>query len=143
MGIPTFLSRDWHPVNHISFKERGGPWVSHCVQNTRGAEFHPDLFVPKTAVLIHKANTPDNESYSAFGATPLARLLKEAAVSRLWIGGLALDYCVVESALDAIKQGLEVHVLIDATRAVNMKPGDDGLAIQRMQAAGVHIDRGE
>ena len=137
---PTFFTRDWHPANHISFKARGGPWPPHCVQNTPGAEFHPNLLVPDTAVVISKGDCPEKECYSALGVPRLAHDLKKEEIRRLWIGGLTLDYCVVETALDARKLGLEVHVLREATRAVNANAGDEGRAIERMVAAGVHID---
>src|SRR5262245_15732315 len=93
-GVPIFASRDWHPPNHISFKARGGPWPPHCIQNTFGAAFHPDLRLPPGAELISKADSPDVDSYSAFGGTDLAERLHEAGVKRVWIGGLTQDYCV-------------------------------------------------
>lgn len=139
-AAPVFLSRDWHPVNHISFKDRGGPWPPHCVQGTAGAAFHPDLQVPPSGIVISKADTPDKDSYSAFGLTPLADLLRKRSVRRLWVCGLALDYCVMESALDGQRLGFKVHVLADATRAVNAKPGDGERAIDRLKAAGVVVE---
>ena len=138
--VPVFFSRDWHPANHVSFRARGGPWPPHCIQGTPGAEFHEELFVPESAVVISKADSPDSDSYSAFGGTSLADLLKAAGVRRLWVAGLALDYCVVESALDARRLGLEVVLLEDATRAVNVNPGDDARAVSRMQAAGISME---
>jgi len=141
-NIPVFFSRDWHPHNHISFKERGGPWPPHCVQGTPGADFHRDLQVTDMAVVVSKAETEDADSYSAFGGTPLAELLHAAGIHRLWIGGLALDYCVLESALDARRHGFEVCLLTDATRAVNASPGDDSRALDRLKAAGVSIESG-
>jgi nicotinamidase/pyrazinamidase len=139
MRIPIFFSRDWHPPNHVSFRQRGGPWPSHCVQNTRGAEFHPGLLVPENAVIISKADTPDMDSYSSFSQTRLADHLQSAGVRRLWIGGLALDYCVAESALDARKLGLDVQVLLDGTRSVNAPPGNAARAVDQMKAAGVRM----
>lgn len=141
-GIPVCFSRDWHPAHHVSFEERGGPWPPHCVQHTRGAELHGDLLLPENALVINKADTLDKDSYSAFGATSLADQLWRADVRRLWVGGLALDYCVMESALDAESLGFEVHLLLDATRAVDANPGDACRAVERMQAGGVHIERG-
>src|SRR5215471_2821532 len=94
---PVFASRDWHPKNHISFKQRGGPWPPHCVQGTPGAAFHPDLKLPQNVEIISKAENPDKDSYSAFGGTDLAARLKREGVHRVWIGGLTQDYCVRES----------------------------------------------
>jgi len=135
-GIPVFLTRDWHPTEHISFRQRGGPWPPHCVQETEGARFHPDLKLPPKAEIVSKATTKDVESYSAFGDTDLAKRLREAGVKRLWIGGLAQDYCVRYSALDAIRQGFEVHVIVDATRAVNLNAEDGQRALDEIEQAG-------
>ena len=139
---PVFLTRDWHPVNHISFRDRGGPWPPHCIQNTRGADFHPELFVPASAVLINKAKGPDRESCSAFGDTLLTHYVRTLNVRRVWLGGLALDYCIEATALDARALGLEVNVLLDATRAVNVSRGDAERAIEKMKAAGVGVIQG-
>jgi nicotinamidase/pyrazinamidase len=133
-GIPVFASRDWHPANHISFKERGGPWPVHCVQNTRGAEFHPDVRLPMDVQVISKAHTSDLESYSAFGDTNLSSLLRAKGIRRLWIGGLAQDYCVLHTSMDALKQGLEVVVIVDATRAVDIRDGKR--ALEQIRNAG-------
>ena len=134
--VPVFASRDWHPPNHISFKERGGPWPPHCVQGTQGAAFHPDLGLPRNAQIISKATNPDADSYSAFGGTDLADRLRRANVKNVWIGGLAEDYCVRATALDAIREGFEVHVITEATRAVNVRPGDGQRALDEIQQAG-------
>lgn len=139
MGIPIFFSRDWHPSNHISFRSQGGPWPPHCIQGTAGAEFHPSLLVPETAVILNKADLAESESYSAFGATELGNHMKEKAIRRLWIGGLALDYCVLQSALDAHSLGLEVRVLLDGTRAINATSGDAERALVQMESSGIHL----
>ena len=135
-GVPVFASRDWHPANHVSFKERGGPWPPHCVEGTRGAAFHPDLRLPRNVQIISKAMDPDADSYSAFGGTDLAGRLRRAQVKTVWIGGLAQDYCVRATALDAIREGFEVHVITDATRAVNLRPGDGDRALDEIRNAG-------
>ena len=135
-AVVIFASRDWHPPNHISFKERGGPWPPHCIQETSGAAFHPDLRLPPGAAIISKAQTPDQDSYSAFGGTDLAGRLRGAGVQRVWIGGLALDYCVRASALDAMRDGFEAHLIVDATRAVNVNPGDGQKALDDIRQAG-------
>jgi len=140
-GLPVFATRDWHPPNHISFRERGGPWPPHCVQGTTGAAFHPDLKLPKDVEIISKAHMPDTESYSAFGDTDLASRLKKARVQRLWIGGLAQDYCVRASAIDAIREGFDVHVIVDATRAVNVNPQDGEQALAEIERAGGVLER--
>jgi len=135
-GVPVFASRCWHPAHHISFKERGGPWPPHCIQDTPGAAFHPDLNLPSETQIISKATSPDEDSYSAFGGTDLARRLRSANVKRVWIGGLAQDYCVRASALDSISEGLEVHLILNATRAVNVHPGDGQRALEEIRRAG-------
>ena len=122
-NIPIIVSRDWHPPNHISFKPQGGPWPIHCVQNTEGAKFHPQLQLPKDIIISSKASQRDQEAYSAFeGMTEdqksLPEKLHELHIHRIWIAGLALDYCVRYTALSAHQAGLEYHVILPATRAI-------------------------
>jgi nicotinamidase/pyrazinamidase len=138
--VPVFASRDWHPRNHISFKERGGPWPPHCVQGTSGAAFHPDLHLPPHVEIVSKAEDPDQDAYSAFGGTDLSDRLRRANVKTVWIGGLTQDYCVRSTALDAIQQGFEVHVITDATRAVNVHPGDGQKALDEIRQAGAVLE---
>jgi nicotinamidase/pyrazinamidase len=140
LHIPIFATRDWHPANHVSFEHRGGIWPVHCVQGSRGAEFHSDLKLPAEAIVISKATTSDTESYSAFGDTDLAQHLRAVNAKRVWIGGLALDYCVKETALDARALGLDVRVITSATRAVNARPEDGSTAMAQMKAAGVEFE---
>ena len=128
----VFASRDWHPPNHISFKAQGGPWPPHCVQQTEGARFHPDLKLPKDTAVISKATDPNHESYSAFDGTNLAEDLKMWGIKRFFIGGLATDYCVVNTVLDARKLGYETVLLMDATLGINVKFGDVDRAIETM-----------
>jgi nicotinamidase/pyrazinamidase len=142
-GVPVFASRDWHPKNHISFRDRGGPWPPHCIQGTRGAEFHPDLSLPANVTIISKATNPDKESYSAFGDTDLADRLRDLQKERLWIGGLALDFCVKETAVQARRLGYEVHLIANATRAVNVQRDDGARALKMMEDMGVFIERQE
>ena len=139
--LPIYASRDWHPAGHISFRERGGPWPPHCVQGTTGAAFHPDLHLPPDAETISKGYDPDKDSYSAFGGTTLDEKLRRAGIKRLWIGGLAQDYCVRETTLDAIRKGFEVHVIVDATRAVNVNPGDGRRALDDLRRAGAILEQ--
>jgi nicotinamidase/pyrazinamidase len=139
-GVPIFASRDWHPRNHISFKERGGPWPPHCVKGTFGAAFHPDLRLPPDGEIVNKAEESDKDSYSAFGGTDLADRLREANVKNIWIGGLAQDYCVRATALDAIHNGFTVHLITGATRAVNVHAGDGQKALDEIRDAGAILE---
>jgi nicotinamidase/pyrazinamidase len=142
-GTPVVASRDWHPADHKSFAENGGPWPVHCVRGTTGAEFHSELDLPAGAVVVSKATAPERESYSAFDGTDLAETLRDRNVNRLLVGGLALDYCVKATAVDAVAAGFEVHLLRDATRAVDARPGDGRRALDELRRAGVKIDEVE
>lgn len=131
--LPIYATRDWHPENHISFKTRGGPWPPHCIQNTWGAQFHPDLNIPlHNTIVISKAVEPDREAYSGFEGTNLEADLKSRGVRRVFIGGLATDYCVKETVMDALKIGFEVVLLEDASRGVDVNAGDSEKAINEM-----------
>jgi len=141
LRIPIIFSRDWHPLDHVSFKDKSGPWPPHCVQDTHGAEFHPGLFVPESALIVSKADSIERDSYSAFGGTTLADHLKTLGIRRVWIGGLALDYCVSASALDARALGLDVRVLLDATRAVNNAPEEIARSVKKLESAGILMAR--
>ena len=136
-GAAIFASRDWHPPDHVSFQEQGGPWPSHCVAETPGASFHPDLVLPESTTVIDKGTDSGHEAYSAFEGTDLAARLDAAGIERLWVGGLALDYCVRASVLDARRlAGLPVHLILSATRAVDVQPGDGARALGDMRSAG-------
>ena len=132
-----FATRDWHPPNHISFKMYGGPWPPHCIQQSEGAKFHPSLKLPDDTSIISKAMDPAKESYSGFDGTTLAEELKKEGVARVFVGGLATDYCVKQTVLDAIALGFETVLLLDATRGINAKPRDVEQAIDEMAAKGV------
>jgi nicotinamidase/pyrazinamidase len=132
----VFASRDWHPPNHISFKAQGGPWPPHCVQGTSGAQFSPDLKLPSRTVIISKATDPEREAYSVYDGTNFADKLRQVGVKRLFVAGLATDYCVVNTVLDACKLGFEAVVLMDATLGINAKPGDVDRAIADMVKSG-------
>jgi nicotinamidase/pyrazinamidase len=138
-GLPIVVSRDWHPRGHCSFQASGGPWPEHCVQDTPGAAFSPQLALPSESIVISKGQMPDREAYSAFEGTPLAAVLAGQRVRRLFIGGLTTDYCVRSTVLDARRLGFGVVVLDDAIRAVNASPGDGEAAIQRMRDAGARF----
>lgn len=135
-SAPVYLSRDWHPENHLSFKPFGGQWPVHCVRETYGSRFHPDLKIPEDAIIISKATEPESEAYSAFEGTNLSKLLKEKDIQSLFIGGLATDYCVKSTILDGLKEGFRVYFLKDASRGVDLEPGDSQKAIEEMKKHG-------
>lgn len=135
-GLPVYASRDWHPENHCSFAARGGPWPPHCVAETRGAAFSDALALPADTVIISKADTADVDAYSAFNGTALADHLRGHGITRVFVCGLATDYCVLNTALDARKDGFETVILPEAMRAVNVQPGDGERAIAQMREAG-------
>ncbi len=143
-GAPVFLTRDWHPPVTRHFQAYGGVWPPHCVQGTKGAEFHPGLAPPAGAVIVSKGMDPDQDAYSAFQAEDEAGrafrdVLAERGVRRLYVGGLATDYCVRASVLDAVGEGFEVMLLADAIGAVDLQPGDGARAMDEMRGAGVRI----
>ncbi len=143
-GAKVYASRDWHPADHLSFAEQGGIWPPHCVQDTPGAAFHQDLELPDDAAVVSKADQADREAYSAFDSGELGRKLHAAGIRRLWVGGLATDYCVKASVLDAVElPGLEVHVIADAIRAVDVAPGDGEAALNEMREAGAILEHAE
>ena len=127
-----------HPKNHSSFTEQGGLWPSHCVVDTKGVEFHPDLNIDeKMSFIINKGTEVDKDAYSAFDGTGLDMVLPGIDVKRLFVCGLATDYCVKATVLDALKmKGLKVYLLTDAIKAVNVKPGDGDAAIEEMCVKG-------
>lgn len=129
---PIYATRDWHPPDHVSFASQGGPWPSHCVQNTGGAEFHRDLQLPEGAIVVSKATYPTKEAYSGFDGTHLEASLQRRGVRRVFVGGLATDYCVKSTVLDARKRGFETVLLEDAIRGVDVKPGDSERAVDEM-----------
>lgn len=137
-GDPVFKSRDWHPPTTRHFKKFGGTWPVHCVQNTRGAEFHPALRDDPRIVVLSKG-LGDTDCYSAFDETDLASQLHELNVEEVLVGGLATDYCVKNTVLDALKHGFKVKALKNAMRAVNLQPDDGDRAIEEMRAAGAEI----
>ncbi|MBS7605315.1 MAG: nicotinamidase [Candidatus Bathyarchaeia archaeon] len=135
-GALIVATRDWHPPNHISFRSQGGPWPPHCIQGTRGAEFHPDLRLPEGALIISKATDPLKEAYSGFEGTDLTDKLREAGAKRVFVGGLATEYCVKNTVLDAVERGFETFLLEDAVRGIDVKPGDVERAIKEMLERG-------
>ncbi len=137
-GALIVISRDWHPPDHSSFRERGGPWPPHCVQDTEGAAFHSSLRLPAGTVILSKGTDPEREAYSAFDGTGLAERLRAREVQRVWVGGLALDYCVKATVLDARRAGFETHLIEPATRAVEAGAGNR--ALEAMKVAGAIIE---
>lgn len=140
-GGAVYASRDWHPSETRHFQSGGGPWPPHCIRNTEGAAFHPELALPAGAVIITKGDNPRDDGYSAFDGhasdgRSLADLLRASRASRLLIGGLATDYCVRASVLDAIDQGFDVVLLLDAIRGIDAEEGDVARAIDAMLRAG-------
>jgi len=135
-GLPVYATRDWHPEGHCSFAAQGGPWPPHCRAGTRGAAFAPGLKLPEGAVVISKADTVEKDAYSGFQGTDLAERLQAAGVRRLFVGGLATDYCVLNTVRDALAAGFGVVLLEDAIRAVDVKPGDGARAEAEMVRAG-------
>lgn len=146
--IPRFplviSTQDWHPANHISFKEQGGPWPPHCIQGTNGAELHPSLNTQTIAHYLRKASSPTKDDYSEFEGLDeqgrsLDQVLKSNEVRRVFVVGLATDYCVLATVLDGLKLGFEVFPVTDAMRAVNVAPEDGANALRQMSAAGAHL----
>lgn len=141
-GLAVVASRDWHPEVTGHFKEFGGAWPPHCVQRSPGAAFHPALLLPGATVVVSKGISPDSDSYSAFDGRSeeglsLDEVLSALKIRRLYIGGLATDYCVRSSVLDALRAGYEVVLLVDAIAGVDINPGDSVKALEEMRLAGV------
>lgn len=135
-NLPVYATRDWHPQRHCSFREQGGPWPPHCVAKTAGAAFAAALQLPPAAVIISKATKPEQDAYSGFQGTDLHRRLHAAGIRRLFIGGLATDYCVLNTVRDALRLGYQVFLLGDAIRAVDVQPGDGLRAEEEMSKLG-------
>jgi len=139
--LPIFASRDWHPIHTRHFKDFGGVWPAHCIQNTKGASFHPKLRLSKEAIILYKGMDPKEDSYSVFqsedaSGVSFLNLLKLLRITDLYIGGLATDYCVKSSVLDALRQGFKVKLLMDAIKGVNLKLNDSEKAIKEMVKRG-------
>lgn len=133
--LTVIASRDWHPAEHCSFDGQGGPWPPHCVAGTPGAEIDPALALPEQAIVVSKAQNADRDAYSAFEGTGLDAILKRKGVQRLLIGGLATEYCVLNTAADALRLGYDVVVLRDAIRAIDPADGENALETLRGEGA--------
>jgi nicotinamidase/pyrazinamidase len=143
-GMPVYATRDWHPVRTTHFTEYGGNWPPHCVQGTAGAQFHPALQLPPDAIIVNKGDDPQRHGYSAFeGHTSEGKTLLEDLrarhITRVYVAGIATDYCVRQSALDALRAGLEVRVLPDAIAGIDVRPGDAQRALDEISAAGAEL----
>lgn len=138
-GLPVIFTRDWHPANHCSFQQQGGPWPEHCVADTSGAAFAPNLLQPADSWVISKATEAQQDAYSGFQGTGLAQRLQQRGCQRLYICGLATDYCVLETVKDALTGKFRVFLLQDAIRAVDVHADDGARAIRIMQVAGASI----
>lgn len=141
--LPVFATRDWHPPRHCSFRERGGPWPPHCIADSPGARFAEKLELPGNARIISKAVQSDRDAYSGFDGTDLADQLNDLGVRRLFIGGLATDYCVMNTVVDARSAGFQVLWLEDAVRGIEARPGDVQRAKEKMLGAGARPARRE
>jgi len=130
--LPVFATRDWHPANHCSFIRQGGPWPEHCIAGSKGAEFVTDLHLPVSVYIISKGTDLEREGYSSFSNRTFKAQLDNAGVRRLFIGGLATDYCVLNTVRDALNYHFKVFLLIDAIRAVNVQKQDGENAINEM-----------
>ncbi len=138
-GLPVFATRDWHPSHHCSFQAQGGPWPPHCVAGSHGASFPDELALPATAVVVSKASRPDEEAYSGFAGTDLGERLRNAGVRRLVVAGLATDYCVLQTVMDALSRDYQVLLPADAIAAVDVHQGDGDRALERMRKAGARM----
>ena len=140
-GLPVFASKDWHPAQTSHFKEYGGIWPPHCVMGTKGAEFHPALRLPEDAIILLKGDREDEDAYSVFQAhtedgRPFKKVLEDMSIEHLYVGGLATDYCVKATVLDALKEGFRVTLLLDAIKGVDVEEGDSERAIEEMRQNG-------
>jgi len=144
LALPGWLkvaTRDWHTPDHVSFKVQGGLWPVHCVAGSPGARFHPGLDASRVDLIVSKAARREADAYSGFEGTGLAADLRGRGVKRIFVCGLATDYCVRATALDGRREGLEVVVVEDAVRAVDLQPGDGARALKEMHGAGCVLAR--
>jgi nicotinamidase/pyrazinamidase len=135
-GWRVFVTRDWHPRDHISFRRQGGIWPPHCIINSQGGAFHPALNVPADSIIISKGTQPHQEAYSAFEGTNLRSLLALQGIDHVLVAGLTTEYCIKNTTMDALRFGFSVTVVENACRPVNLKPQDGPEAIEAMKEAG-------
>ncbi len=134
-----FATQDWHPENHSSFNDNGGPWPPHCVQGSKGAEFHENLELPIGTSIVRKGANPEVDAYSGFLDSTLEEQLRRTDIKRLFVGGLATDYCVLNTVLDARALDFDVFVVEDAIAAVNAEAEDGEKAVEKMKGAGAEM----
>lgn len=142
-GARTFATQDWHPENHSSFKDQGGPWPQHCVQGSTGAEFHENLQLPIGTSIVRKGANREIDAYSGFLDSNLEEQLRRMEIKRLFVGGLATDYCVLNTVLDARLLEFEVLLVEDAIAAVNVEAEDGEKAVQKMKDSGAETATSE
>lgn len=135
-NLPIIATRDWHPSNHCSFEIRGGVWPPHCIAGTQGAAFPTTLRIPCNTVIVSKATTSEQEAHSAFEGTDLCAHLRDLGTRRIFVGGLATEYCVLSTVRDAMRLGFRVVVLEDAVRAVDLDAGNGARALEQMRRLG-------
>lgn len=135
----VLATQDWHPPEHKYFQAFGGPWPYHCLQDSPGAAFHPKLDVAYVQETVRKGMDPELDGYSGFAGTDLGERLRQLGVRRVFICGLATDYCVKATAIEAVRNGFETYVLTDLIRAVELQPGDGERALREMAAAGANL----
>jgi nicotinamidase/pyrazinamidase len=144
-GLPVFATRDWHPEHTRHFNTHGGPWPPHCIRGTRGGDFHSQLALNDGVIVVSKGMDADADSYSGFqgvdaAGVALQELLRRRGVERVFVGGLATDYCVKHTVLDALKDGFKVVLLLDGMRGVDVHPDDSRQAIEEMIRAGAFAE---
>ena len=140
-GLPVYATRDWHPANHCSFQAAGDPWPPHCIAESAGAAFAPGLALPPDVTVVSRASDPLQDAYSGFAGTDLDARLRRAGTRRLFVAGLATDYCVLNTVKDALALRYTTIVLSDAVQAVNVNPGDGDAALAQMRALGAVTHR--
>lgn len=141
--LPIFATRDWHPLSHCSFQSQGGPWPPHCIADSDGAAIHPGLKLPANVHLISKATSPETDAYSGFTGTQLNDLLQSLHIQRVFVGGIATEYCVLNTVKDALRLQYITFVLDDAVCAINQQPGDGQNALEamiRLGATPIHYE---
>jgi nicotinamidase/pyrazinamidase len=138
-GAHVFATQDWHPAEHASFRAQRGPWPEHCVQDTPGAQFHPAFALPEGALIVRKGTDPTKDAYSGFVDSDLEERLRASGVTRVFVGGLATDYCVLNTVVDAVDRDFETYVLVDAVGAVDVEPGDGQRALHLMAGSGAGL----
>ena len=138
-GGRVYATQDWHPAGHSSFEAQGGPWPVHCVQDTPGADLHPAMVLPESVTIVRKGTSPDKDAYSGFVDSDLEARLRAVGIERLFVGGLATDYCVLNTVVDALGLGFETYVLTDAIGAVDVEPGDGLRAMHLLQGSGAKL----